>query len=75
MHWPTAIIDSPVSVTVADADCEVFAWLVALTVTEVTVLRGWTVTLATAGEEALFAVTETVLAPGSTDTEVAVGAV
>ena len=43
VHWPIPRIESPESVTVAEADCEVSAWLVAVTVTESVELRGGTV--------------------------------
>ena len=72
-HWPTARIESPESVTVAEADFEVSAWLVAATVTEVTEFRGGTEMLTF--EVVLPAVTVILLAAGSAGTDVAAGAV
>ena len=73
VHWPTASTESPVSVMVADADTDVFAWLVAVTVTVSTVLRGGTEMLIP--EVGWPAVTETICAAGSAGTVVAEGAV
>ena len=73
VHWPTARMESPVSVTVADADAEESSWLVAVMVTEVTELRGGTEM--SIPDVTLPAVTDTVWGAGCVDTEVAAGAV
>lgn len=72
-HWPTASMEIPESVTVAEADFDVSAWLVAFTVTEVTEFRGGTEMLTF---WVVFpAVTATLLGAGSSGTDVAAGAV